>query len=78
MHHAAVDDAEGQPHQHGHYVLRQSVREAVFRRGRAASCQHGAAVTGQQVQRAGQAGVEQHLLSVKEAKPDVSQTNTKT
>lgn len=62
MHHAAVDDAEGQPHQHGHNVLGEGAGEALFGHGHSAPCQHGAAVSGQQVQRDGGGGVEQHLL----------------
>lgn len=63
MHHAAVDDAEGQPHQHGHYVLGESISEAVFRHCHNATSQYRAAITRQQVQRAGGGGVEQqHLL----------------
>lgn len=30
VHHAAVDDAEDQPHQHGHDVLGESSNKAVF------------------------------------------------
>lgn len=70
VHHAAVDDAEGQPHQHGHNVLSESAGEAVFRHGHDAPAQDGAAVTCQQVQREGGAGVEQHLLHLKDPKPD--------
>lgn len=36
--HAAVDDAEDQPHQHGHHVLGESITKAVFVR---APCQQG-------------------------------------
>lgn len=61
VHHAAVNDAEGQPHQHGHYVLGESIREAVFRHSHSAPCQRRAGITCQQFQRAaGGGGVKHH------------------
>lgn len=42
VHHAAVDDAEDQPHQHGHDVLGEGADEAVFALRHSAPCQQGA------------------------------------
>lgn len=59
--HAPVDDAEDQPHQHGHNVFSQGVREAVFRGVCSAPCRHRAAVTHEGVQEPRGAEVR-HLL----------------
>lgn len=44
VHHAAVDDAEGQPHEHGHDVLGQGIVEAVFGKQRRVPGQRDAGV----------------------------------
>lgn len=70
--HAAVDDGEDQPHQHGHDVLGESISKAVFVLGHSAPCQHGGPVTQQQVQRGRRGGVEEHLVHWKDMRRGTS------
>lgn len=63
VHHAAVNDAENQPYQHGRYVLGQNTREALFRSILITPSQCRAGISNQQVQGVGGGGVElPHLL----------------
>lgn len=64
MHHAAIDDTEDQPHQHGHNVLGECISEAVFRHCHSAPWPRGAGITGQEAQRGRGRGVEhfKHFL----------------
>lgn len=82
VHHAAVEDTQGQPHQHGHRVLGQGIGEAVFGHSHSAPCQRKAGITQRQDQGAVGGGVVHHrrlLLRVwrnTEMKSDVLQRNT--
>ena len=59
VHHAAVNDVEDEPDEHGHYVLCHGIAEAVFREPHSAPGLHGAAITSQQLQRT-KGGVGHH------------------
>lgn len=59
--HAAVDDAEDQPHQHGHNVLGESVNKAILAVDHSAPCQQGAVGCG---------GVQEHLITWKHTRSD--------
>lgn len=56
VHHAAVDGAEDQPHQHGHHVLGEGIDEAVFVLALSAACWQGAVRGG---------GIQEHLITWK-------------
>lgn len=71
--HAAVDDGQDQPHQHGHDVLGESISKAVFVGGHSAPWRRGAAVTQQQVQRVRRGGVQEHLVRQRSDNALVSQ-----
>lgn len=72
--HAAVDDGEHQPHQHGHDVLGESISKAVFVGGHSAPWWRGAAVTEQQVQGVRRGGVQEHLVHRRSDAPEFTNT----
>lgn len=75
MHHAAVDDAQSEPHQHGHDVLGENAGEALFRCIVSPSSQGGAAVANK-VEVTGGVEHHQHLLLTVERKTQKLDLNT--